>query len=768
MAIDTLAAFVDVLRQSRLLEADQLAEMARTIQPRFPEPRALANHLIQLGWLTPYQINQIFQGQAASLVFGQYRILERIGEGGMGQVFKARHHAMGRIVALKVIRKDRLGNTEAIKRFHREMTVVAKLSHPNVVIAFDADATAGMHYFAMEYVEGPDLGRVLKEQGPLPVALACDCIRQAALGLQHAHEKGLVHRDIKPSNLMLTRTGEANGMAGRGSPSGKRLGKPVVKILDMGLARIELEEGDETTQLSQDGKVLGTPDFMAPEQAKNSRSVDARADVYSLGCTFYYLLTRQPPFTGGTNIEKLLKHQMDTPRPIEQLRPDVPEGVRQVLRRMLAKRPEDRIQTAGDVAAALAPYCDEGSAAFTARLPVAGVVPAHEALTTPPGSAAATVATATSTRSRLRRPVAEPSAPVRARGFRPKMWQIAALAGVALFFLVGLVVAVSLLSGSTPKTVAALASNKATVPSTERRPPTSERKLPALEPVQKYLFPDAAFVISINIAQIHKSDVYKRNDEKFKELLGPLGFDSDSFADPLFSELERITMAMPYDDTKKFEIIFQGNFETKKFRDYVRKTGAKPLPMKDAGTAEAYEYRDPANRENRWAYALINPGVFVVSPTAQYVAMSIRRSQQANPVPLRDVEVQSGMDKLDPRKSVSIVVGGSLRVTVPMGRTGPMSEIYHIRSIRAGFQFADDLRMEAIFKAMDAEAVETVMFFPQGLKLGIMTGSRDLGMLVEKAIPEKNIVKGPNNTVVTTGQMSSETVGKALEILRGR
>src|SRR6516225_2707134 len=355
MAIDSVAAFLEVLRQNQLLEPGQLNEFLPEAR-RFSDPRSVAQALMKKSWLTPYQVNQIFQGQGNSLVLGQYRLLERVGEGGMGQVFKARHQAMGRIVALKVIRKDRLENERAVKRFRREIQMAGQLQHPNVVLAFDADHVGGTHFFAMEYVDGTDLARLVKQGGPLPVATACDHIRQAALGLQHAHERGLVHRDIKPGNLLLSK-GEGS-INGRPTPvKGKRTGggstKPLIKILDMGLARLEDFADEATASISRDGTVMGTPDYMAPEQAKDSHNVDWRGDIYSLGCTFYYLLTGQVPFPGGSNIEKLLKHQMDTPRPIEQLRPDLPAKVRSILNGMLAKRKEDRIQTAGEVASLL-------------------------------------------------------------------------------------------------------------------------------------------------------------------------------------------------------------------------------------------------------------------------------------------------------------------------------------------------------------------------------------------------------------------------------
>src|SRR5262245_37394072 len=247
MAITSTAGLLDVLRKKGLLEAAQAEEIARSSIGRGGDPKALAYEIVKRGWLTQYQIKQVWNGRADSLMLGQYILLEPLGEGGMGQVFKAKQRSLGRIVALKVIRNDRLANPAAIQRFQREIRAVSQMSHPNVVLAYDADQVGDRQIFVMEFAEGSDLGRLLKERGPLPVGQACEYVRQTALGLQHAFERGLVHRDIKPSNLLLT-GGAANG--------------PTIKILDMGLSR--LREGPEGSTLdvtlTQDGSVVGTPD----------------------------------------------------------------------------------------------------------------------------------------------------------------------------------------------------------------------------------------------------------------------------------------------------------------------------------------------------------------------------------------------------------------------------------------------------------------------------------------------------------------------------
>jgi serine/threonine protein kinase len=275
---------------------------------------------------------------------GPYELLEPLGEGGMGTVYKARHTHLGKIVALKLLPAQRMGNPAAVARFIQEIRAVGQLNHHHIVQAHDA-AVEGIPYLAMEFIEGIDLARLVKKRGPLPLADACDCIRQAALALQHAHEAGLVHRDIKPSNLMLT-------------PQG------VVKLLDLGLARLHDEPapGDGETaanaRLATAGEFMGTIDYIAPEQLRNCHAVDIRADLYSLGCTLYHLLAGRPPFAGSehNSTTKQQAHlQQDVP-PIRHVRPNVPQALADVLERLLAKDPADRFPTPAALAAALEPF----------------------------------------------------------------------------------------------------------------------------------------------------------------------------------------------------------------------------------------------------------------------------------------------------------------------------------------------------------------------------------------------------------------------------
>jgi serine/threonine protein kinase len=265
-----------------------------------------------------------------------YEVLSELGRGGMGVVYKARHRRLGRWVALKVIRKDRWLDPDAIRRFEWEAKAAARLAHPNLVVLYDADAAGDTHFLAMECLDGTDLGRLVKRDGPLPISDACKYLLQACRGLQYAHERGLIHRDIKPANLMATTSDRC------------------LKILDLGLARhIIAEELEARSFETPSGFVLGTPDFLAPEQALDARLVDPRSDIYSLGCTFYYLLTGQVPFPGGTIMQKLLRHREEEPLSMVHLRPELPRALVSLVAVMLAKRPEERPQTMSAVATIL-------------------------------------------------------------------------------------------------------------------------------------------------------------------------------------------------------------------------------------------------------------------------------------------------------------------------------------------------------------------------------------------------------------------------------
>jgi serine/threonine protein kinase/tetratricopeptide (TPR) repeat protein len=292
----------------------------------------------------------------------RYRVLELLGSGGMGAVYKAEHRRMERPVALKVMSAGLMTKSAMVERFHREAKAAARLTHANIVTAFDADQAGDAHFLVMEFVEGQSLARHVQQQGPLPAAQACAHIRQAALGLEHAFEHGMVHRDIKPHNLMLTASGQ-------------------VKILDFGLARFVRETAKESAEaaagqtatvgggLTEVGTLMGTADFIAPEQANDPRQADIRADIYSLGCTLYFLLTGQVPFPEGTAMDKVRAHAGLRPRLLGELQPNLPADLVAVVDKMMAKDPAQRYQTPAEAAAALAPFTGQKSplASFVRR-----------------------------------------------------------------------------------------------------------------------------------------------------------------------------------------------------------------------------------------------------------------------------------------------------------------------------------------------------------------------------------------------------------------
>ena len=282
----------------------------------------------------------------------RYRVVGLTGTGGMGVVYKAEHRLMRRLVALKIIHRELTADPHAVERFQREVRAAASLTHENIVAAYDAERAGEIHFLAMEYVEGTDLAAVVEREGPLPVAAACEYVLQTAAGLQHAHERGMVHRDIKPHNLMLT--------DGR------------IKILDFGLASLTENPGriaDSPTDFDHDlpqraeltavGAVMGTPDYISPEQTTDARSVDIRSDIYSLGATLYFLLTGRPPFSEGTVMDTLKSHAEHDPERVDSVRVEVPSAVADVVARMMAKEPADRFQTPAELADALAPFVDK-------------------------------------------------------------------------------------------------------------------------------------------------------------------------------------------------------------------------------------------------------------------------------------------------------------------------------------------------------------------------------------------------------------------------
>ena len=349
--------FVGLVRQSGLIDGEILRLALREIefdQRSIPDTTRLADFLVERQLLTRWQADKLLQGRNKGFLLGKYRLLSHLGSGGMSAVYLAEHRLMRRRVAIKVLPKAAARGASHLERFHREAQAVAALDHRNIVRAYDVDQEGDIHFLVMEYVSGRSLQEIVTAEGPIDPIPAAEYIRQAAEGLNQAHKSNLVHRDIKPANLLLDDRG-------------------TIKVLDLGLVRFFDERDDSSITRHHDEKVLGTADYLSPEQALDSHSVDIRSDVYSLGCTFYYLLVGQPPFPEGTLASRLLAHQTREPPSLAEVATKVPAGLAAIVRKMMAKRPEDRFQSARDVSQSLADWLRENGGETWAEMnPVVG------------------------------------------------------------------------------------------------------------------------------------------------------------------------------------------------------------------------------------------------------------------------------------------------------------------------------------------------------------------------------------------------------------
>ena len=346
---ETLNAILSLVRRSELVAEDRLRTFLAGVRgKRLVDltPDTLLDHMVEANLLTAFQAEQLRNGRYQGFRLGNYRILDRIGSGGMGQVFLAEKDNTGMRVAIKVLRQQAYKAPKAFERFAREATISARLAHPNIVRVFDFHAGSQPPYLVMEYVDGISLQAAVAQTGPVAWGEAAHIGQQVALGLQHAHEAGLVHRDIKPANLLVDRHGG-------------------VKILDLGIVRVE--GGESITQMVDEQLILGTIEYLSPEQAVDSHHVDIRADLYSLGATLYFLLAGRPPFAEGSTRAKLLRLHSVAPESIRTHCPEIPDNLAAIVHRLLAKAPDDRYPTPRAAAAALAPWVDL-TAEFPTRL----------------------------------------------------------------------------------------------------------------------------------------------------------------------------------------------------------------------------------------------------------------------------------------------------------------------------------------------------------------------------------------------------------------
>src|SRR5437660_5631208 len=340
----TVDAFLKNVLRSGVLDRAELQDALRNVPLENRQAtEAVADHLVDSGKLSRFQVSKLLKGMTVGLVLGPFHVLAPIGKGGMGTVYLARDSRSDLLLALKVLPPKRAREEERLlSRFRREMEMCQRVAHPHLAWAYEVGVCQGVYYIAMEYIPGQSLYRLVNEQGPLQVARAARLFAEVASALEHAHNQGLIHRDLKPSNIIITPHDHA-------------------KVLDLGLALVQGEAPGRLEVVGGRGYVVGTLDYIAPEQAENPTAVDPRSDIYSLGCTLYFALTGQPPFPGGTPLEKIQRHRFEDPTPVPQLNPAIPPGFIGLLRKLMAKNPEQRFATAAEVQQKLTEWASESS-----------------------------------------------------------------------------------------------------------------------------------------------------------------------------------------------------------------------------------------------------------------------------------------------------------------------------------------------------------------------------------------------------------------------